>query len=243
MNWSASEWNKLGKKLLARGAGSNDESSSASSFPYAWAGDSVKKASSKADTAGSWPGSFKRRVLVGLAMVTVLFLLYRFVWLTSWYWPYRLIGDYLRARMPLAEPWAIETLALLLATLVAAQGAAILSYILFGKHKREMLALSLAGVLVHGGLGWYSYGRVAVDEQGRVRIRVVERPDGKLKVIDRDFDPETGRRARWATDQDLVMLDLERRGLSVRRVSANGPFRSPQGTIIVYYSMFKFLFG
>jgi hypothetical protein len=117
-----------------------------------------------------------------------------------------------------------------------AQASAIASFVLFGRHKREMLILVLAGALLHAALGWYGYERVAVDEKGRVRVRVVERPDGSLKVIERDFDPETGRPARWATPGDLVMLDLQHRGLRVERVSASGPFRSPQGTIIVYWT-------
>ena len=84
-----------------------------------------------------------------------------------------------------------------------------------GKNKRAMLCLSLASAFAHGGLGWYHQGRV------------VERPDGRLKVTEREYDPETGRRARSASENDLVMLDLQRRGVSVTRVSATGPFRSP----------------
>jgi len=54
--------------------------------------------------------------------------------------------------------------------------------------------------------------------------------------VDRDFDVETGRRARIASEADLVMLDLQRRGVKVRRAGKGGPFRSAQGTINVYYT-------
>jgi len=127
-------------------------------------------------------------------------------------------------------------MALLMALLIFAQGAALLSFVLWGKHRRETLLLVLAGVLLNAGLGWYSHGRVAVDEQGHVIVRVVESPTGVLKVVDREFDAETGRRARIATEADLVMLDLQRRGVKVRRVGKGGPFRSAQGTINVYYA-------
>ena len=178
----------------------------------------------------------RRRALLGLAIGLALFLLYRFVWLTGWYAPYRLLLSYLHEQMPLADAWLIETLALVLTALLLAQGAALLSFVLFGKHKRAMLCLSLASALAHGGLGWYHQGRVVVDDKGRVQVRVVERPDGRLKVTEREYDPETGRRARWASENDLVMLDLQRRGVSVTRVGATGPFRSPQGTINVYFT-------
>lgn len=170
--------------------------------------------------------SLGRRLAVGLILIVGLFLLYRVIWLTAWYWPYRLICDYLRERLPLAGPWAIETMALLTSLLIFAQAGALISFILFGRHKRLMLYLVLAGVLLHGSLGWYGYGRRIVDEKGQVRARVVERPDGTLKVIDSDFDAETGRRARWATESDMAMLDLQRRGIAVRQVSSAGPFRS-----------------
>jgi hypothetical protein len=163
-----------------------------------------------------------------------LFLLFRFIWLTGWYWPYRLIHGYLEERLPMAEPWALQTMALLVAVLVAAEMGAIVSFILVGRHGRVVVGLAIAGVLVHGGLSAYSHGRVVVDDQGQVRVRVVEQPDGTLKVIDRKFDPETGRASRWATEADLVMLDLQRRGKRVERVGPEGPFRSAQGTIIVY---------
>jgi hypothetical protein len=187
-------------------------------------------------TEWPWLRSLRNRALCGVLILVGLFLMYRAIWLTGWYWPYRMLQEYLRHQLPTAAPWAIETIALLLATLIAAQAAAILSFVLFGKHKREMLYLSLAAVLVHGMMGWYSYGRVVVDEQGRVNIRIVESPDGTLKVIDRIVDPETGQPARLATEADLVMLDLQRRNLKVRRVGHRGPFRTAQGTINVYWT-------
>jgi len=193
-------------------------------------------AATAATIGRTWLRSFWNRVVVGLVLLSGLFLLYRFIWLTGWYWPYRMIRHYLEARLPMAEPWAIETMALLVAVLIPAQMGAILSFIFLGRHQRLMIGLALAGVMLHGGLSWYSYGRAVVDEQGQVRVRVVERPDGRLKVMDRAFDPETGRHARWATENDLVMLDLQRRGLSVQRVGPQGPFRSAQGTINVYYT-------
>lgn len=180
--------------------------------------------------------SFRNRVIWGLLLLLGLFLLYRAVWLTSWYWPYRLLQSYLAEQLPMAAPWAIDTLALLLASLIAAQGAALLSFILWGKHRREMLALSLAGAVLHGCLGWYSHGRVVVDERGRITLRVVESQTGQLKLVHHDYDPETGQRARLATAADLVMLELQRRGVAVQRVGKSGPFRSTQGTINVYYT-------
>lgn len=183
-----------------------------------------------------WFRTAGRRVLLGAAVLTGLFLLYRLLWLTSWYWPYVLIRSYVSDHLPMAPPWAAETVAACVGILVLAQAGSILGFVFFGTHKRLMLALALAGLLLHAGLGWYSYGRVAVDSQGRVQIRVVERPGGALKVIDREFDPETGIRSRWATKNDLIMLDLQRRGVGVVRVGASGPFRSPQGSIIVYYA-------
>jgi hypothetical protein len=179
---------------------------------------------------------FWRRVILGVALLAGLFLLYRLVWLTGWVLPYGLISGYLQERLPMLASWQIETIALLVTSLVLAQAGAILSFVFFGKHKRLMLYFSLTLALLHGAIGWYGYGRVAVDERGRVRVRVVEGTDGRLKVIERDYDPETGRPARWATENDLVMLDLERRGIAVKRVGASGPFRSAQGTIIVYYT-------
>jgi hypothetical protein len=177
-----------------------------------------------------------QRVLLGLGLLAALYLLYRFIWLAGWYWPYRLICDYLKNRLPMTAPWVIESAALVVCVLAVAQAGSIVSFIIFGRHKRLMLGLVAAGIVVHAGLGWYSHDRVAVDERGRVRVRVVERPDGSLKVIDRDFDPETGRPAHWATDADLAMLDLQRRNQTVTRVGLKGPFRSLQGTIIVYYT-------
>lgn len=180
--------------------------------------------------------SFRRRVVIGLILLVGLFLLYRFIWLAGWYWPYQLIKEYMRERLPVVDPWAIETIALLACALLVLQAGAILSFIFFGRQARLMAILIVAGALVHGAIGWYSYGRVAVDEEGHVRVRVIERMDGTLKVIDRDFDPVTGKRARWATANDLVMLELQRRGELVRQVSSVGPFRSMQGTINVYYT-------
>jgi len=178
---------------------------------------------------------FWRRVILGVALLTGLFLLYRLIWLTAWVLPYGLICGYLRERLPMLAPWQIETIALLITSLVLAQAGAILSFVFFGKHKRLMLYFSLSLALLHGAIGWYSYGRLAVDEKGRVRVRVVEGTDGRLKIIERDYDPETGRPTRRATENDLVMLDMQRRGIAVKRVGATGPFRSAQGTIIVYY--------
>jgi hypothetical protein len=198
--------------------------------------DSMETAAAGVARSGRRRVSLRRRLILGLLAITGLFLLYRVVWLTAWAWPYSLICDYLREHLPLAGPWAIQSMALALCALLFAQAGAIASFVLFGRHKREMLILVVAGALVHAGLGWYGYERVAVDEEGRVKVRVVERPDGSLKVIDRNFDPETGRRARWATPGDLVMLDLQHRGVSVERVAPSGPFRSPQGTIIVYWA-------
>ncbi len=120
--------------------------------------------------------------------------------------------------------------------LIFAQGAALLSFVLWGKYRRETLLLTLAGVWLNAGLGWYSHGRAVVDGRGQVIVRVVESPTGALKVVDREFDVETGRQARIATKADLVMLDLQRRGVKVRRVGKGGPFRSAQGTINVYYA-------
>jgi len=159
------------------------------------------------------------------AVLMGLFLLYRAIWLTSWYWPYRLLHRYLAEQLPMAAPWAINTMAMLMALLIFAQGAALLSFVLWGKHRRETLMLVLAGVVLNAGLGWYSHGRVVVDERGHVIVRVVESPTGVLKVVDREFDAETGRRARIATETDLVMLDLQRRGVKVRRVGKGGPLR------------------
>lgn len=180
--------------------------------------------------------NFKQRVALGLAILVGVFLLYRSIWLTSFYGPYSLILSYLKERLPMADTWSLELLAGLGALFVCAHAGAIMSYVLFGKHKRLMLGLTLSCVVLNALIGWYSYGRVAVDEQGRVRVRVVERPDGSLKVIDRDFDAETGQRAHAATENDLVMLDLQRRGVKVRRVGMEGAFRSAQGTINVYYT-------
>ncbi len=179
---------------------------------------------------------FWRRAILGVAVLVGLFLLYRLVWLTGWVLPYHLIASYLQERLPMLASWQIETIALLITSLVLAQAGAILSFVFLGKHKRLMLYFSLALALLHGAMGWYGHGRLAVDERGRVRVRVVEGTDGRLKVIERDYDPETGRPARQATENDLVMLDLQRRGISVSRVGAAGPFRSAQGTIIVYYA-------
>ena len=67
-------------------------------------------------------------------------------------------------------------------------------------------------------------------------MRVVESPTGQLKIVHHDYDPETGQRARRATEADLVMLDLQRRGIAVQRVGKSGTFRSTQGTINVYYT-------
>jgi hypothetical protein len=100
----------------------------------------------------AWLNSLWHRAIIGLALLGVLFLLYRFIWLTGWYWPYRMILHYLQARLPMAEPWAIEMMALLVAVLVAAQMGAILSFIFLGRHQRLMIGLALAGVLLHGGL-------------------------------------------------------------------------------------------
>jgi len=183
-----------------------------------------------------WLRRMRNRAICGVAVLIGLFLLYRAVWLTSWYWPYRLLYRYLAEQLPMAAPWAINTMAMLMALLIFAQGAALLSFVLWGKHRRETLTLVLAGVLLNAGLGWYGHGRVVVDERGNVIVRVVEGPTGVLKVVDREFDAETGRRARIATETDLVMLDLQRRGVKVRCVGKSGPFRSAQGTINVYYA-------
>lgn len=179
---------------------------------------------------------FWRRVILGAALLTGLFLLYRLVWLTAWVLPYGLISSYLQKRLPMMASWQIETIALLITSLALALAGAILSFVFLGKHKRPMLYFSLSLALLHGAIGWYSYGRLAVDEKGRVRVRVVEGTDGRLKVIEHDYDPETGRSARQATETDLVILDMQRRGITVKRVAATGPFRSAQGTIIVYYT-------
>ncbi len=189
--------------------------------PAAWenVSSSIHDYSTKlAHTARAWTNlrSFRNRAILGVLVLLVLFLLYRAVWLTSWYWPYQLLHSYLAEQLPMAAPWAIETLALLLASLITAQGATLLSFILWGKHRREMLALSLAGAVLHGCLGWYSYGRIAVDERGHVILRVVESPSGELKIASRDYDPETAQRTRVATSADLVMLDLQRRGVPMR---------------------------
>jgi hypothetical protein len=189
-----------------------------------------------AEAARRWLSSIKRRAIAGLLLLAGLFLLYRFIWLTAWYWPYRLISDYLRSRLPIAEPWMIESAALLACALLVAQAGAILSFIFLGRQKRVMIALIIIGAVLHGALGWYAHSRVVIDERGRVRVRIVERPDGTLKVVDSDFDPQTGKRARTATESDLVMLDLQRRGIPVREVGPTGPFRSAQGTINVYYT-------
>jgi len=183
-----------------------------------------------------WLRTLRNRAILGVLLLVGMFLFYRAVWLTSWYWPYRLLRGYFSEQLPMAAPWAVDTLALLVALLIFAQGAALLSFVLWGRGRRETLILTLAGILVHGGLSWYSHGRVAVDERGKVVIRVVESPDGKLKVIAREFDPVTGRRSRIATEADLVMLDLQRRGVKVRRLGKGGPFRTAQGTINVYYT-------
>jgi hypothetical protein len=204
--------------------------------PSGFESEAATHSSGLTENGRTWLGVFWKRMLIGLALLGGLFLLYRFIWLTGWYWPYRMIRHYLEDRLPMADPWAVETLALLVAVLIAAQMGAIMSFVLLGRHQRLMIGLALAGVVLHGGLSWYSYGRVVVDEQGGVRVRVVEKPNGELKVIDRAFDPETGQRARVATEADLVMLDLQRRGLSVQRVGMKGPFRSAQGTINVYYT-------
>lgn len=209
----------------------SSESGAVSPMPAA-AGESAKPK----QTWKQWLRTAGRRVILGAALLAGLFLIYRLLWLTSWYWPYYLIRTYVRDHLPMAPPWAAETLAACVGILVLAQAGSILGFIFFGTHKRLMIAVVLAGLAAHAGLGWYSYGRAAVDDQGQVLIRVVERPGGALKVIDRDFDPETGRRARQATPNDLVMLDLQRRGVKVVRVGANGPFRSPQGSIVVYYT-------
>ncbi len=190
----------------------------------------------KADRVRGWLKSLCNRAIVGAVVMAGLFLLYRAVWLTGWYWPYALLRDYLADRLPSAAPWVVQSLASLMTLVIFSQAAALVSYVLFGKHQRTVLALSLAGVMVNATLGWYSHGRVVVDDKGRVTVRIVERPDGRLKVIEHDFDPETGRPARWATEADLVMLDLQRRGLKVQHVGREGPFRSPQGTINVYYT-------
>jgi hypothetical protein len=184
----------------------------------------------------AWLRSFGRRLVVGLICLSGLFLLVRFIWLTGWYWPYRLIHGYLSEQLPMAEPWAIQTLALLVAVLIAAEIGAILSFILVGRHGRVVIGLVMVAVLAHGGLSWYRHDHVMVDDQGHVRVRVVESPDGTLKLIDRAFDPETGRAARWATEADLVMLEVQRNNRRVERVGPEGPFRSAQGTIIVYYT-------
>jgi hypothetical protein len=184
----------------------------------------------------SWLSKIRNRAIFGVVTIIGLFLLYRAVWLTSWYWPYRLLHRYLAEQLPMAAPWAINTMAMLMALLIFAQGAALLSFVFWGKHRRETLLLTLAGVLLNAGLGWYSHGRVVVDGQGQVIVRVVESSTGGLKVVEREFDVETGRRARIATEADLVMLDLQRRGVKVRRVGKGGPFRSLQGTINVYYT-------
>jgi hypothetical protein len=180
--------------------------------------------------------SFRQRVIVGVALLAGLFLLYRLVWLTGWILPYRLISGYLEEQLPMLSSWQIETIALLLTVLVLAQVGTILSFVFLGKNKRTMIYFVLALALLHGAIGWYGYGRLAVDDSDHIRVRVAEGSDGKLKVIERDYDPETGRPARWATENDLVMLNLERRSISVARVGATGPLRSPQGTIIVYYT-------
>lgn len=204
-------------------------------WPEEWKQEKSRRAG-LAVRLSAWLRKVRNRALIGAAIMVVLFLAYRAVWLTGWYWPYRLLHGYLTEQLPMAAPWLIDTLALLLAALIAMQGAALVSFVLWGRHRREMLALSLAGIALHGGLGWYGYGRNAVDDSGRVVIRVVETPTGRLKVVSRNFDPETGRPSRPATAADLVMLDLQRRGLGVKRVGRNGPFRTAQGTICVYYT-------
>ena len=124
----------------------------------------------------------RNRAICGVLILLGLFFVYRAVWLTGWYWPYRMLRNYLTEQLPMAAPWALEMFALLLATLIATQAAAIFSFVLFGKHKREMLYLSLAAALIHGMLGWYSYGRVVVDEVGRAVDRVDDPADAALAV-------------------------------------------------------------
>ncbi|HKQ08186.1 MAG TPA: hypothetical protein VJ464_23880 [Blastocatellia bacterium] len=207
-----------------------------SACPSATRADDVRDNRAATSVQRSRLSRFWRRVILGVALLVGLFLIYRLLWLTAWVLPYGLISSYLAARLPMLASWQIETMALLLTALVLVQVGTILSFVFFGKHKRLMLYFALALALMHGAIGWYGYGRLAVDESGHVRVRVVEGTDGQLKVIEHDYDPETGRAARWATENDLVMLDLERRGIRVKRVGAAGPFRSPQGTIIVYYT-------
>lgn len=214
------------------------ESKSANRWPDGWKEERASKIGASLANL-QWLRRIGNRALMGVGIMVVLFLAYRAVWLTGWYWPYRLLHGYLAENLPMAAPWLVDTLALLFATLIAMQGAAVVSFILWGKHRREMLALSLAGILLHGALGWYGYGRKAVDDSGKVVIRVVEMPTGYLKVVSRNFDPETGRPARLATETDLVMLDLQRRGVKVKRVGNGGPFRTAQGTICVYYTRRK----
>lgn len=213
-----------------------DRQSQTNTYSSATGADTLHDEQKEAATKPSRLSLFRRRLILGIALLAGLFLLYRLVWLTGWVLPYGLISGYLQARLPMLASWQIETMALLLTALVLVQAGTILSFIFFGKNKRLMLYFSMALALLHGAIGWYSYGRLAVDESGHVRVRVVEGSDGKLKVIEHDYDPETGRPARWASENDLVMLDLERRGASVQRVNASGPFRSRQGTIIVYYT-------
>jgi len=75
-----------------------------------------------------------------------------------------LISRYLQARLPMLASWQIETMTLLLTALVLVLAGTILSFIFFGKNKRLMLYFSMALALLHGAIGWYSYGRLAVDE-------------------------------------------------------------------------------
>ena len=42
--------------------------------------------------------------------------------------------------------------------------------------------------------------------------------------------------ARLATEADIVMLDLQRRSLPVQKVGRQGPFRTAQGTINVFWT-------
>ena len=175
------------------------------------------------------------RLMIGLALLAGLFVLYRVVWFYSWSWPYQLICEYMRARLPLASPWLIESFAVMICVLLLAQLGSIARFILLGRNRREMAILVGVGALFHAGLGWYSSDRALVDEMGRICVQVVERPDGTLKVINRNYDPETGRQARVATENDLVMLEFQRTGRKVKRVGKQGPFRSHQGSIIVFY--------
>jgi len=89
----------------------------------------------------SWLRTMRNRAILGVITLIGLFLLYRAVWLTSWYWPYRLLHSYLAEQLPMAAPWAINTMAMLMALLIFAQGAALLSFVLWGKHRRETLLL------------------------------------------------------------------------------------------------------